>query len=82
MKSFIDLGASAVIAPLWSVKDTIAHQIAEDFYNRVKAEPDTPFAEILRTIRAKAYASETSEDTYAAYCFYGDPSAVGVPTGT
>jgi hypothetical protein len=73
--AFIELGASAVIAPLWSVKDSIAHDIAMDFYGRVKAEPATPFAEILRTIRAKAYDSANGEDTYAAYCFYGDPAA-------
>lgn len=73
-KSFIELGASAVIAPLWSVKDTIAHKIAEEFYKRVKAEPETPFAEILREIKAKAYERGSAEDTYAAYCFYGDPA--------
>jgi len=71
--SFLELGASAVIAPLWSVKDTIAHQIALEFYGRVLNEPATPFAEILRDIRAKAYDPATAEDSYAAYCFYGDP---------
>jgi hypothetical protein len=74
--AFIELGASAVIAPLWSVKDSIAHDIAMDFYGRVKAEPATPFAEILRIIRAKAYDPANGEDTYAAYCFYGDPAAI------
>jgi hypothetical protein len=73
-KSFIDLGASAVIAPLWSVKDKIAHEVAKEFYQHVKNEPDKPFAEILRDLRAKAYQSG-AEDTYAAYCFYGDPRA-------
>jgi hypothetical protein len=73
--SFIELGASAVIAPLWSVKDEIAHQVAEAFYNSVKSEPSTPFAEILRRLRAKAYEGKSAEDTYAAYCFYGDPCA-------
>jgi CHAT domain len=72
--AFIDVGASAVIAPLWSVKDEFAHQVAMEFYSRVKAEPTTPFAEILRTIRAKAYDRTNGEDTYAAYCFYGDPA--------
>ncbi len=72
-KSFLDLGASAVIAPLWSVKDTIAHEIAETFYSRVKAEPNMPFAQIMRDLRQKTYSS--GEDTYAAYCFYGDPAA-------
>src|SRR5262249_25360163 len=73
--SFIRLGASAVIAPLWSVKDSIAHEIAMEFYKRVKDEPETPFAEILRTVRARAYDAANGEDTYAAYCFYGDPAA-------
>lgn len=75
-KSFIDLGASAVIAPLWSVKDTIAQEIAKIFYQRLLAEPGTPFAEILRDLRRKAYEPGRAEDTYAAYCFYGDPAAV------
>jgi hypothetical protein len=69
------LGASGVIAPLWSVKDSVAHEIAETFYKRVAEEPETPFAEILRDLRKKSYAAEGGEDTYAAYCFYGDPLA-------
>lgn len=78
-KSFIDLGASAVIAPLWSVKDTIAQEIAKVFYQRLLAEPNTPFAEILRDLRLKAYERGHAEDTYAAYCFYGDPAAIRAP---
>ena len=73
--SFIRLGASAVIAPLWSVKDAIAHEIAMEFYKRVKEEAATPFAEIFRKIREKAYDVANGEDTYASYCFYGDPAA-------
>jgi hypothetical protein len=73
--SFIDLGASAVIAPLWSVKDRIAHEVADTFYKGVKSEPGTAFAEIMRRLRAKAYDNDSAEDTYAAYCFYGDPCA-------
>jgi hypothetical protein len=72
-ESFIELGASAVIAPLWSVKDDLAHQVAMEFYNRVLNEPHIPFAEIIRQIRAKAFDPAIQEDTYAAYCFYGDP---------
>lgn len=74
-KSFVDLGASAVVAPLWSVKDNIAHAVAQEFYTRVKAQPNVPFAEILRDLRKKAYLAGQAEDTYAAYCFYGDPAA-------
>lgn len=73
--SFIDLGAAAVIAPLWSVKDEFAFRVAAEFYHIVWLQPATPFAEIMRRLRAKAYADAGAEDTYAAYCFYGDPRA-------
>ena len=39
--------------------------------------PRTSFAEALRAIRARGYA-QPGEDSYAAYCFYGDPTA-GLP---
>lgn len=70
---FIKAGARCVIAPLWSVKDTVAHEVAVAFYQAALDEPHRPFADILREIRAKSYAEGGSEDTYAAYCFYGDP---------
>jgi CHAT domain-containing protein len=72
---FVNLGASVVIAPLWSVKDDIAHEVAQEFYGAIKADPRTPFAEVIRKIRKKAYDDPAGEDTYAAYCFYGDPLA-------
>jgi hypothetical protein len=70
--AFIDMGATAVIAPLWSVKDDIAHTIALEFYGKVLESPSTPLSSILRDIRARAY-DDNGEDTYAAYCFFGDP---------
>jgi hypothetical protein len=70
---FIVRGARAVIAPLWAVDDTIAYQVASAFYQQVISAPKTPFAEILTGLRAKAYAKGGGEDTWAAYCFYGDP---------
>ncbi|RSL18360.1 CHAT domain-containing protein [Edaphobacter aggregans] len=77
--SFIEKGASAVIAPLWSVKDTLAHEIATGFYENIAIKP---WAEIMREFRAKAYDPSFAEDTYAAYCFYGDPdAALVVPKG-
>ena len=75
VSSFIRLGATAVIAPLWSVDDVAAHAIAEEFYRAVKERPGTPFSRIFSEIRAKAYDRKIAEDTYAAYCFYGDPYA-------
>jgi len=77
---FVDLGASAVIAPLWSVKDDIAHEVAEEFYGAIKADPRIPFAEVIRKIRKRAYDDPAGEDTYAAYCFYGDPLAEKTPS--
>jgi CHAT domain-containing protein len=73
--SFIRMGATAVIAPLWSVDDKAAHAIAEEFYRTVRARPGLPFSRIFAGIRGKAYDRETGQDTYAAYCFYGDPCA-------
>lgn len=72
---FTRLGARCVIAPIWSVKDVVAEQVARKFYERIQAEPWTPFAEILRDIRRLAYEGDDPEDSYAAYCFYGDPLA-------
>ncbi len=72
-ESFIRQGVTCVIAPLWSVKDDIAYRVAIDFYRKLLDNPNLPFAEILGEIRAKAYGAGGNEDTYAAYCFYGDP---------
>jgi hypothetical protein len=72
---FTELGARCVIAPIWSVKDSVAMTVARTFYERAHAEPFTPFATILRDIRKLAYDGEDPEDSYAAYCFYGDPLA-------
>ena len=81
-KTFAELGASGVIAPLWSVRDGCAHKVAVAFYDAVKQDAQAdraprPVAEILRAIRARAYSgAEAGEDSYAAYFFYGDPSFV------
>src|SRR5205823_774766 len=75
-KAFITLGAGGVIAPLWSVRDTIAFDVADRFYRATKQTPQRRFADILKDIRALAYDPAVGEDTYAAYCFYGDPAAV------
>jgi hypothetical protein len=75
-KSWVDAGAGAVIAPLWSVRDSIAHDVAVKFYDAIAKEPRTPYARIMRDIRALAYGEVGSEDTYyAAYCYLGSPTA-------
>jgi hypothetical protein len=74
-RSWANAGAGAVVAPLWSVRDSIAHKVAMTFYEAVMAEPMTPYARIVRDIRALAYDQAGGEDTYAAYCFFGSPTA-------
>jgi CHAT domain len=75
VSSFIKLGATAVIAPLWSVEDKIAHEIAVLFYQEIRTRPEQTIAEIFKKVRAKGYDPATGRDTYVAYCFYGDPNA-------
>lgn len=72
--AFGDLGARAIVAPLWPVDDRLAHQVAMELYERALSPDAPPVAEILRQIRVEAYEKDDA-DTYAAYAFYGDPLA-------
>lgn len=79
-QTFINLGAAGVVAALWSVRDDLAHTVAMEFYESVVSNPTRAYADILREIRARAYDEATgAEDTFAAYCFYGDPLACAAP---
>jgi biopolymer transport protein ExbB/TolQ len=71
--AFLDAGASGVIAPLWSIKDTIAKEIALRFYDEVFA--GLPPAEFLRRERRtfKRPGGDTSA-TPLAYQFFGHPA--------
>lgn len=73
---FAKIGASGIIAPLWSVKDTVAHEVARSFYKEATSSQTEPLAATLARIRAKTYDSLEAEDSFAAYCFYGDPLAI------
>lgn len=71
--AFLSAGAVGVIAPLWSVKDTIAREIAERFYHQVFA--GVPPAEAMRVARAGVPMSgQTPSATGLAYQFFGHPS--------
>jgi CHAT domain-containing protein len=75
-QALIDRGAGGVVAALWSVAEDPAYAFAQIFYEQALENPPKPFAEILREIRKRAYEGEDlGEDTFAAYCFYGDPQA-------
>lgn len=72
--AFGDIGARAIIAPLWPVDSATASEIAVELYETALKPNSPPVAEILRTMRSRAYAAENA-DTYAAYAFFGDPTA-------
>jgi hypothetical protein len=79
--AFVEAGASAVVAPLWSVDDGIAKTIALDFYKRA-AKGET-LSEVLRDAR-KSFVDEfeTKSATYMAYQLFGHPAFAirGLPT--
>jgi hypothetical protein len=70
--AFLYAGASGVVAPLWSVKDTIARQIALRFYD--ETFQGTSPAEFLRSERSQFTDSpEVVSATCLAYQFFGHP---------
>lgn len=69
---FINLGASAVIAAVWSIEDDVALEVARTLYESICTGRNRSPAAILRELRARSYAPN-GKDSYAAYCFYGDP---------
>ena len=72
-EAFINAGACAVVAPLWSVRDDIAREISLRFYPAAFGG-DAP-AEVLRRERASFTASDPPlSSTFLAYQFYGHPS--------
>jgi CHAT domain-containing protein len=72
-EAFLFAGASGVIAPLWSIDDRVAREIAIRFYNRALSG-EAP-AEILRTERGAFRDSpEVTSSTYLAYQYFGHPA--------
>jgi hypothetical protein len=78
VQAFLFAGASAVVAPLWSVDDGEAQNLALEFYTRCwQGEPP---AEILRCQRARFTESAARQGhsadcspTNLAYQFFGHP---------
>ena len=71
-EAFLYAGASAVIAPLWSIKDTVAKDIALEFYKQT-FDGSLP-THVLRTSRALFKESSALSATYLAYQFFGHPA--------
>lgn len=70
-QSFLERGAAAVVAPLWSVNDELAKDLALGFYQRVFA--GDPVAEVFRDHR-RSFGSDSMSATSMAYQLYGHPS--------
>lgn len=72
---FTDLGARGVVAPLWPVAQTIAAEVAVRLYEGATAQPERTIADLLRDVRLRAYEGDVTkfEDSWASYCFFGDP---------
>lgn len=72
-EAFLFAGASAVVAPIWSVDDKVARDIALSFYQEtLNGDGETPAAEVLRRERAKFTRSQQTA-TYLSYQFFGHP---------
>lgn len=71
-QTFLDAGASACVAPLWSVVDENAKQVATSFYQLVFKEGKT-LGEALQQIRADWKGRRSL--TFLSYVLYGDPMA-------
>ena len=67
-------GFGAVLGALWEVDDTVAGDIALEFWERTlpKSGAGEPVAEVLRDLRAK-YSPQQPVPTYLAYTYWGHP---------
>jgi hypothetical protein len=73
-EAFLHAGAAAVVAPLWSIDDSAAKELALRFYTRVLRDGLAPAA-VLRDER-RTYAGPGSDGsaTRLAYQFFGHPA--------
>ncbi|MDF1505800.1 CHAT domain-containing protein, partial [Roseisolibacter sp. H3M3-2] len=73
-------GFRGLVAPLWAVRDTVARQVALDFYAAAFGDGGAaprPLGEVLREIRGRYAASVAAKapvPTYLAYVLYGHPA--------
>jgi len=75
-QAFLRMGATACIAPLWSVLDESAKDVAKEFYDLVLTSGNAksmPLGEALRVIRTRW--TDKKSLTYLGYVLYGDPTA-------
>jgi CHAT domain-containing protein len=70
-EAFLYAGAAGVVAPLWSINDSLAREVALRFYREALAGA-TP-AEFLRSARAE-FGPESTSSISLAYQFFGHPA--------
>jgi CHAT domain-containing protein len=72
-EAFLFAGASGVVAPLWSIDDRLARELAVRFYERT-FEGAGP-ADVLRRERAAfRSAPDVTSATFLAYQYFGHPA--------
>ena len=74
--AFLEAGATAVIAPLWSINDEAASKIAMDFYKKIKTVPHPgEVVQIGKTDALQMFDEKKAKSptTYLAYQYFGDP---------
>ena len=77
--TLLRIGAAAVVAPLWNIRDDVASSVAKRFYAAALGPDAVPVAEIVRALRAtyteKAVRAgdATLHATLVAYQVFGHP---------
>jgi len=73
---FLRAGSRGFLAPLWSIDDRLAHDIAIDFYQRT-LDDGIEVGEVMRDVRSKFdLTQDIPSSTFVAYVFYGHPNLI------
>lgn len=77
--TLLRIGATAVVAPLWNIRDDVASSVARQFYAAALGPGAVPVAEVLRAVRA-TYTEQAVRAgdpalhaTLVAYQVFGHP---------
>jgi CHAT domain-containing protein len=77
--TLLRIGATAVVAPLWNIRDDVASTVAKRFYAATLGPEAVPVAEVVRALRATyteravRAGDPTLHATLVAYQVFGHP---------